>query len=64
MTKEMIEVLEKEGYIPKGMARPPQGETAPKPGATDAIISKDFFACGLRFLAAWFLREVLEAFEV
>jgi hypothetical protein len=60
----MIDVLEKEGYIPKGKARPLQDETVPKPGAVDAIVIKDFFAYGLLFLATWFLHDVLEAFEV
>jgi hypothetical protein len=31
MTKEMIRELEKEGYVGKGKANPPQGEMIPKP---------------------------------
>lgn len=64
MTQEMIAVLEKEGYVPKGKAKIPEGETVPKPGAVDAVVFKDFFACDLRFSAVQFLREVLDAFEV
>ena len=64
MTQEMIEVLEKEGYIPKGKAHLPKGEMVPKPGVADAAVFKDFFACGLRFLVVRFLHEVLESFKV
>jgi hypothetical protein len=64
MTQEMIRVLEEEGYIPKGKARPPQGETVPNPGATDAIVFKDFFTYSLHLPAMKFLREVLENFRV
>ena len=42
----------------------PQGETIPRPGAADVMVFKDFFTCGLRFLAVWFLWEALEDFEV
>lgn len=64
MTQEMIEVLEEKGYIPKEKASLPKGETIPRPGAADAVVFKDFFACGLRFSAVRFLREVLESFKV
>jgi hypothetical protein len=43
MTQEMIDMLEEEGYIPTGKARPPQGEMVPKLGAVDAVVFKDFF---------------------
>ena len=44
--------------------KPPKGKTIPKPKAADAVVFKDFFLCGLRFPAALFLCQVLEAFEV
>jgi hypothetical protein len=64
MTQEMIDMLEEEGYIPTGKARPPQGEMVPKLGAADVVVFKDFFACGVHLPATRFFREVLEAFEV
>jgi len=36
----------------------------PKLQATDAMVFKDLLLCSRRFLAARFLRQVLEAFEV
>jgi hypothetical protein len=64
MMKDMIEDQRKLGVFGEAKAKPPQGETIPKPQAADAVVFKDFFLCGLRFLAARFLRHVLEAFEV
>jgi len=64
MAKEMITVLEKEGYIPEGKAKPTQGDMVPKLGAADAVFFKDLFASSLRFLAMRFLWEVLELFQV
>jgi len=64
MTQEMIEGLEKAGCFAKGKGRPQQGETVPRSGVADAVVFKDFFACGLRFPAVRFLREVLENFKV
>lgn len=64
MTQEMIEVREKEGYIPKEKTSLLKGETVPKPGAANAMVFKDFFACGLCFPAVRFLCEVLECFKV
>ena len=60
----MIDELEMAGVIPKGNGRPPKGETVPRPRATDAIVFKDFFACGLQFPAIRYLLEVLESFKV
>ena len=64
MTEEMIVELEKDGCFPKGKARPSGGETVPKLEKNEAVVFKDFFACGLRFLAIYFLRLVLETFKV
>ena len=47
MTEETIRALEGEGYFPIGKGRPPCGETVPQPKADEAIVVKDFFACGL-----------------
>ena len=44
--------------------KPPKEAMIPKPKAVDDVIFRDFFLCGLRFPAACFLRQVLEAFEV
>ena len=44
--------------------KPPQGETIPKPLASNAVVFKDFFLYDLCFPAARFLHQVLEAFEV
>ena len=59
MTKDMIEELRQLGCF--GDAK---GKTIPKPKAADAVVFRDFFLCGLRFPAACFLRQILEAFEV
>ena len=59
LTKDMIEELRQLGCF--GDAK---GETIPKPKAADATVLRDFFLCGLRFPAARFLCQVLEAFEV
>jgi hypothetical protein len=64
MTKDMIKVLEHDGYSCENKVKPPQGETVPWPQATDAVVFHDFFAYGLCFPIAWFLRHVLEAFVV
>lgn len=60
MIQEMNDVLEIAGYIPKGKGRPPEGETVPKPSTSDAVVFKDFFACGFCILALKFLWEVGE----
>ena len=52
------------GCFGDAKVKPPEGETIPKPKAADAVFFRDFFLCGLGFLAACFLRQVLEAFEV
>ena len=54
MTKDMIEDLWKLGYFGDAKVKPPYGETIPKPKATDAVVFRDFFLCGLRFPAACF----------
>ena len=64
MTKDMIKDFWKLGYFRDAKVKPPEGETIPKPKATDAIVFRDFFLCGLRFPAARFLHQVLEAFVV
>lgn len=64
MTKDMIMVLEHEGFVGEKKVRSPQGEMVPKPQAADAMVFRDFFTYDLRFPTARFLREVLEAFEV
>jgi hypothetical protein len=64
MTADMIEELRKLGCFGEAKVKPPEGETVPKPQATDAMVFRDFFLCGLRFLVARFLCQVLEAFEV
>ena len=52
------------GCFGDAKVKPPEGETIPKPKAADAVVFRDFFLSGLGFLAACFLRQVLEAFEV
>ena len=64
MTKDMIEQLRQLGCFGDAKVKPPHGEMIPKPKPADVVVFKDFFLCGLRFLAAHFLRQVLEAFEV
>ena len=64
MIKDMIKELRKLGCFGEAKVKPPQGETIPKPQATDVMVFKDFFLCGLRFPVARFLCQVLEAFEV
>ena len=64
MTKDMIEDLRKLGVFGDTKVKPSQGEMIPKPQVADAVVFKDFFLCGLRFPAACFLHQVLEAFEV
>ena len=64
MTEEAIRALEGEGYFPIGKGRPPHGETIPQPKADEAVVFKDFFACGLRILPMYFLRLVLETLKV
>ena len=64
MSKDMIKVLEQEGCFCVDKAKPPQGKTIPQPQADDAVVFRDFFACGLCFPSVRFLRHVLEAFEV
>ena len=64
MTKDMIEELGQLGCFGDAKVKPPEGETIPKLKAADAVVFKDFFLCGLRFPAACFLRQVLEAFKV
>ena len=64
VTNDMIEELRQLGSFGDAKVKPPEGETIPKPKAVDAMVFRDFFLCGLRFLAVHFLRQVLEAFEV
>ena len=48
MTKEAIKALEDEGCFLAGKGRPPCGETVPQSKVDEAVVFKDFFACGLR----------------
>ena len=64
MMKDMIEELWQLGCFGDAKVKPLEGETITKPKATDVVVFRDFFLCGLRFLAAHFLHQVLEAFEV
>lgn len=64
MTKEMIDELAAQGCFPEGKGRPLGGETIPRPELHEVVVFKDFFACGLRFLAITFLRLVLGSFKV
>lgn len=64
MTEGTIRALEEEGYFPAGKGRAPRGETVPRPKSNEAVVFKDFFSCGLRLLAVYFLRLVLEMFKV
>ena len=64
MTADMIKEVWKLGCFGEAKVKPTKGETVPKPQAADVVVFRDFFVYGLRFLAARFLRQVLEAFEV
>ena len=64
MTKDMIEELRQLGCFGDAKVKLLEGETIPKPKATNAVFFRDFFLCGLRFSAMRFLHQVLEAFEV
>ena len=64
MTEEAIKALEDEGCFPEGKGRPLRGETVPQPEVDEAVVFKDFFACGLRIPPVYFLRLVLETFKV
>lgn len=64
MTKKMILELKKEGYVPQGRAKLPQGETVPTLGKDYAVVFRDYFAYGLCLPSVWFLREVWEEFNV
>jgi hypothetical protein len=64
MTKKIILQLKKDGCIPQGRAKLPQGETVPSPSKDYIIVFKDYFSCGLRLPSVKFLREVLEEFDV
>ena len=64
MTKDMIEELRQLGCFGDAKVKPLEGETIPKSKAANAVVFRDFFLCGLRFPAACFVRQVLEAFEV
>jgi hypothetical protein len=66
MTKKMLADLEKEGCIPAGRAKLPQGETVLETGRDYAIVFKDYFSCGLRppLLSSFvrFLRNLISRF--
>ena len=64
LTKDMIEDLRKLGCFGDAKVKPPEGETIPKLKATDVVVFRDFYLCGLRFLVARFLHQVLDTFEV
>ena len=42
MIKDMIKELRKLGCFGEAKVKPPQGETIPKPQATDTVVFKDF----------------------
>lgn len=64
-TAVAIHNLEKEGSFAVGKARlPPRRETVPHPGPNEAVVFKDFFSCGLRIPAVYFLRLVLVSFKL
>ena len=56
MTKDMIEGLRQLGCFRDAKVKPPEGETIPKPKATNVVVFKDFFLYGLCFPMARFLR--------
>ena len=64
MMKEAIKALEDEGCFPARKGRPPRGETVPQPKVDEAVVFKDFFACGLRIPPVYFLHLILETFKV
>lgn len=47
MTEEAIKLLEEEGCFLEGKGHLPRGEIVPHPEVDEAIVFKDFFACGL-----------------
>lgn len=61
---KIVDELEAAGCFPKGKGRPLGNETTPRPEVNEAIVFKDFFACGLRFPPVPFLCSVLESFNV
>lgn len=64
VTEEMIGELAVQGCFPEGKGWPSGGETVPHPELNEAVIFKDFFACGLHFPSVTFLRLVLGSFKV
>jgi hypothetical protein len=64
MIKKMILELEKDGWVPQGRAKLPQGKTVPTPGKDYAVVFRDYFACSLRLPSVQFLHEVPEQFDV
>jgi hypothetical protein len=44
MTENMIEELQRLGVFGEAKARPPHGETIPRPQAADAVVFRDFFS--------------------
>lgn len=61
MTEGAMKQLESEGCFPKGKGRLPRGETIPHPEVDEAVVYKDFFACGLQIPLctsfAWFWKR-------
>jgi len=55
MTKDMIKELRQLGRFSEAKVKLPQGEMIPKPQSIDDVVFKEFFLCGLRFPAAYFL---------
>lgn len=64
MTEEAIKLLEDEGCFPEGKGHLPRGETVPHPEIDEAVVFKEFFACGLQIPAVHLLRLVLETFKL
>jgi len=65
VTTEDIAEMVRGGFFKEGHAKaPPPRQTVPEPELGYAIIFRDYFTCGLRFLPYPFLRQVMEAFRL
>lgn len=65
MTEALLKELEDGGCFAEGQGHlPHRGETVPMPKPYEAVVFKDFFTSGLRIPPVYFLRQVLEFFNV
>jgi hypothetical protein len=64
VTAELIKEYKKARFFLVGDARPPSGEQVPAPEATEVVVFRDFFTCGLRFPFDPSLPSILENFSV